>query len=78
MPSIEQLLGPLGLTAGALVAIGLMIRSFLKGDVVPGWLYRQEREQRMKAETQAERNAKALAEFVRDAIRQSGPPRPDA
>lgn len=37
-----------------------MVVGFLHGDLVPGYLYRQEREQRIKAETQAERNTEAI------------------
>jgi uncharacterized membrane protein YciS (DUF1049 family) len=43
-----------------LVGIGFVALGFLRGYVVPGWLYQQEREQRIKAETQAERNTEAI------------------
>ena len=49
-----------GPVAILLVGIGLLTWGFVKGYVVPGWLYRQEREQRVKAEIQAERNTDAL------------------
>ena len=49
-----------GPVAILLVGIGLLGLGFIKGYVVPGWLYRQEREQRIKAETQAERNTDAI------------------
>ena len=49
-----------GPVAILLVGIGLLGLGFVKGYVVPGWLYRQEREQRIKAETQAERNTDAI------------------
>ena len=44
-----------------LVGIVAIVRAFVTGAIVPGWLYRLEQEQRVKAETQAERNADALA-----------------
>lgn len=50
-----------GPVAILLVGIGLLGLGFVKGYVVPGWLYRQEREQRIKAETAAERNTDAIA-----------------
>ena len=43
---------------------------FVRGYVVPGWLYRQEREQRIKAEIQAERNTDAL-EAVAVAVKEA-------
>lgn len=56
-----------------LVGIALLFRAFVKGDVVPGHIYQAEREQRMKAETQAERNADALAALAKAAV--NGPVR---
>jgi len=49
-----------GPVAILLVGIGLLGIGFVRGLVVPGWLYRQEREQRIKAEIQAERNTDTL------------------
>jgi uncharacterized membrane protein YciS (DUF1049 family) len=49
-----------GPVAILLVGIALLALGFVKGYVVPGWLYRQEREQRIKAEIQAERNTDAI------------------
>jgi hypothetical protein len=54
-----------GPVAILLVGIGLLFRAFIKGDIVPGHIYRQEVEQRQKAETQAERNAEALAALAK-------------
>jgi hypothetical protein len=48
-----------------LVGIGLLFRAFVRGDIVPGWLFKLEQEQRQKAETQAERNAEALAALAK-------------
>jgi uncharacterized membrane protein YciS (DUF1049 family) len=53
-----------GPVAILLVGIGLLAIGFVRGYVVPGWLYRQEREQRIKAETQAERNADNIEAMV--------------
>lgn len=50
-----------GPVAILLVGIVLLFRAFVRGDIVPGWLYRLEQEQRMKAETSAIRNSEALA-----------------
>jgi hypothetical protein len=49
-----------GPVAILLVGIGALAAAFVRGTIVPGWLYTQEREQRIKAETQAERNTEAL------------------
>ena len=54
-----------GPVAILLVGIGLLFRAFVKGDLVPGYIYRAEVEQRQKAETQAERNAEALAALAK-------------
>jgi hypothetical protein len=52
-----ELYGPFGALAALTVGWVMLIR----GDLVPGWLYRQEREQRAKAEAQAIENAKSLS-----------------
>ena len=60
-----------GPVAILLAGIGLLALGFVRGYVVPGWLYRQERDQRLKAETQAERNAdniEAIVSTVRAAL----------
>lgn len=54
-----------GPVAILLVGIVAIVRAFVTGSIVPGWLYRAEVEQRQKAETQAERNAEALASLAR-------------
>jgi hypothetical protein len=56
-----------GPVAILLIGIGLLFRSFIKGDIVPGFIYRLEQEQRIKAETQAERNADSIAELAKAA-----------
>ena len=48
-----------------LVGITAVVRAFVTGAIVPGFIYRAEVEQRQKAETQAERNAEALASLAR-------------
>lgn len=53
-----------GLVVILLAAIGFGVFGIVRGIVVPGWLYRQEREARLKAETQAERQTDALEELV--------------
>lgn len=54
-----------GPVAILIVGIGLLFRAFVKGDIVPGHIYRAEVAQRQKAETQAERNAAALASLAK-------------
>jgi hypothetical protein len=51
-----ELYGPFG----ALAALTFVVLALLHGDLVPGWAYKQEREARKIAETQAERNTDAL------------------
>ncbi len=53
-----------GPVAILLVGIGLLGIGFVKGYVVPGWLYRQERDQRFKAEELAEANGKVLEQLA--------------
>lgn len=57
-----------GPAAILLVGIVFLFRAFVTGSIVPGWLYRLEQEQRAKAETQAERNAQALAALAKVAV----------
>jgi len=54
-----------GPVAILLVAISLMVRAFLTGAAVPGWLYRQEREQRIKAEAQIVELVRAASALTR-------------
>jgi hypothetical protein len=49
-----------GPVAILLTGIGLLYRAFVKGDIVPGSIYRAAIERAEKAETQAERNTDAL------------------
>lgn len=62
-----------GPAAILLVGIVLLFRAFVTGAIVPGWLYRLEQAQRVKAEIQAERNAEALAALAKAAVN-GGPP----
>lgn len=67
------MIDPIAIAQAGPVAILLVLllglfRAFTNGDLVPGHVYRAEREQRMKAETQAERNADALAALARAAV----------
>jgi hypothetical protein len=43
------------------------VLALIRGDLVPGYIYKAEREQRQKAEQQAEQNAVALATLARAA-----------
>ena len=71
-----ELYGP----AGALAALAFVVAALMWGDLVPGWVYKAEREQRQKAETQAERNADSIAELAKaaadahTAVRRPGSP----
>ncbi len=62
----SELYGP----AGALAVLGFVVVALMRGDLVPGWMFKQEREQRIKAETQAERNTDAL-EAVADTVKKA-------
>jgi len=44
-----------------LAGIGTLFLAFVRGDIVPGYIYRQERDWRRIAETQAERNSESIA-----------------
>jgi hypothetical protein len=63
-----------GPVAILLVGIAAVVRAFVTGAIVPGWIYRAEVEQRVKAETQAERNADALAALAKVAANGTGVP----
>jgi hypothetical protein len=63
-----------GPVAILLVGILMLFRAFVRGDIVPGHIYVAEREQRQKAETQAERNADALAALAKAAVNGGNPP----
>ncbi len=51
--------------AGALVALAFVVAALMRGDLVPGWVYKREAAQREKAETQAERNSESLASMAK-------------
>ena len=68
-----ELYGP----AGALVALAFVVIALMRGDLVPGYIYRALQERAEKSDTQAERNADSIAQFAQaaaDAVRQPGPP----
>lgn len=71
-----------GPAAILLVGIVLLFRAFVRGDIVPGWIYRLEQDQRMKAETVAIRNSEALAALAKAAanggVKRDAGPSPDA
>jgi hypothetical protein len=54
-----------GPTTILLVGIAWLGLAFVRGWVVPGWIYRDERQQRATAETQAQRNAEALESLAK-------------
>jgi hypothetical protein len=54
-----------GPVAILLVGIGALAAAFVRGTIVPGFIYRQERDQRLKAEMQADRNTESLAMLSR-------------
>lgn len=60
MPSLADIsdAGGWAVFAFSVFAIGI---GLVRGWWVPGWIYQSEREQRVKAEIQAERNAESLA-----------------
>lgn len=67
-----ELYGP----AGALAVLAFVVIGFIRGDLVPGFIYRDERAQRTLAETQAQRNAEALSSLAK-AIHDRTPHRAD-
>lgn len=56
-----ELYGP----AGALAVLAFVVIGFIHGDIVPGFIYKDERAQRTTAETQAQRNAEALESLAK-------------
>lgn len=65
-----------GPVAILLVGIGFLYRAFVKGDIVPGTVYRAAVERAERAETQAERNTDALeavTQTVKTALERRGP-----
>ncbi len=68
-----ELYGP----AGALAVLAFVVIAFIRGDIVPGFIYKDERAQRTTAETQAQRNAEALealSKAIRDRASGAGVP----
>ena len=71
----EALYGPFG----ALAVLAFVVLAMIRGDLVPGFIYRLERTRREQAETQAERNADSIAQLAQAAtvahaaIREHGP-----
>jgi len=66
VPTLEQLSDAGGWAIFAFSVFAAAI-GLVRGWIVPGWIYQLEREQRTKAEVQAERNAEALALLARAA-----------
>ena len=64
MPTLADLSDVGGWAAFAFSAFWMAV-AFHRGWIIPGWLYRQELEQRAKAETQAERNTESIALLAR-------------
>jgi hypothetical protein len=59
--------------AGALVALAFVVAALMRGDLVPGWVYRREAAGREKAETQAERNSESLSTMAKAIGDKPGP-----
>lgn len=66
-----ELYGP----AGALAVLSFVVLALIRGDLVPGYIYRSERDQRQKAEEQADQNAAALTTLARAAASGINPSR---
>jgi hypothetical protein len=49
-----------GVVAFLIAGLSFVVVGAIKGYWVPGWIYEQERQQRLKAETQAERATEAV------------------
>lgn len=64
MPTIADLTNASGFGLFAFLALTIGV-GVVRGWLVPGWIYHQEREQRIKAETQADRNTESLALLAR-------------
>lgn len=60
-PELAKALSDLGGFALFLLVVVVAAVGLYRGWWVPGWVYRQEREARLVAETQASRNAESLA-----------------
>jgi hypothetical protein len=64
-----ELYGP----AGALAVLAFLVLAMIRGDIVPGWVYKQEREQRAKVEVQALQNTEALNVLAKAAVNGGAP-----
>lgn len=63
MPSLADISDAGGWAVFAFAVFGIALAGY-KRWIVPGWIYDQERDQRAKAEIQAERNSEALAKLA--------------
>ena len=63
MPDI-QALADAGTVVILLTFIAAVVLGAIRGDWVPGFIYRAEQVQRVKAEAQAERNTEAIASLT--------------
>lgn len=63
-PEAATALAQAGPVAILLVFIAAVCVAFVRGTIVPGYLYEREREQRLKAETDAEANLAAIKEVT--------------
>ena len=61
MPIDPITLAQAGPVAILLFGITMVVIGFTRGDIIPGFVYRQEQAQRAKAEAQAERSTEAMA-----------------
>ena len=73
-PALGRQLADLGGSALLILLIVLIGVGLWKQWWVPGWLWRQEREARQIAETQATRNAEALQKLARAVTRERDKP----
>ena len=69
-PALGQQLADLGGFALFLLVVVVAAVGLQRQWIVPGWVYRQEREARLTAETQATRNAEALQKLARAVSRE--------
>ena len=69
-PEVAQALADLGGFALFIFTVIFAVVALYRQWIVPGWIYRQEREAREKADTQATRNAEALEKLARAVSRE--------
>jgi hypothetical protein len=77
-PELGKQLADLGGFALFLLTVVTAVVGLHRQWLVPGWVYRQEREDRLRAETQAIRNAESLEKLARAVSRESGQRRSQA